>query len=56
MQVDVAGGGTVTYVDDTLFPIAKVRVLQQHLRPPPTDALCVNKKWQSSARAVQFPV
>ncbi|KAK9903301.1 hypothetical protein WJX75_002290 [Coccomyxa subellipsoidea] len=22
-QVDVAGGGTVTYVDDTLFPIAK---------------------------------
>ena len=29
MQVDVAGGGTVIYVDDTLFPIAKVRVLQQ---------------------------
>ena len=29
VQVDVAGGGTVTYVDDTLFPIAKARALQR---------------------------
>jgi hypothetical protein len=44
VQVDVAGGGTVTYVDDMLFPLAKVRVVQQHhyvpraCRPPPFDA------------------
>ena len=25
MQVDVVGGGSVTYVDDTLFPTGKVR-------------------------------
>ena len=36
MQVDVTGGGSVTYVDDTLFPIGKVRtpIMYAKCRPP----------------------
>ena len=41
VQVDVAGGGTVTYVDDTLFPIAKVRALQRHHCVPSMQAAAI---------------
>ncbi|CAK0733662.1 hypothetical protein CVIRNUC_000312 [Coccomyxa viridis] len=50
-QVDVAGGGTVTYVDDTLFPIAKnIWGGILHLAP---NALRVSH-WHLNADEYQF--
>ena len=54
MQVDVAGGGTVTYVDDTLFPIAKVivrKLVQQCRCVPSVQAAAIHSKVHCQGRA-----
>ena len=54
MQVDVAGGGMVTYVDDTLFPVAKVivlRFIQQFHSVPSVQAAASQTKMHCQASA-----
>ena len=54
VQVDVAGGGTVTYVDDTLFPIAKVvllKIAQRRHCVPNLQAAAVESKVHCQATA-----